>query len=202
MAFTNQTPNYGLPQWIGTDKPTYLIDQNGAYLKIDTEIKNANVVAQNANTTAGTAKNTADSALTASSANAQAIVTTNNALAQTNTNIQTLDNAIEQFETITVTAVSGLNLLFPRVMMNRKTNMLSINIAFQATSVTFTSNQKVFDCILPITADIPCYMVAIFGTNETKTINMLMRPDGIYTITEISGVQGGYINYTTFVNID
>ena len=39
MPFTNQTPNYSLPQYIATDHPTYLGDANDAYLKIDTAMK-------------------------------------------------------------------------------------------------------------------------------------------------------------------
>lgn len=39
MASTNTTANYGLPQYIATDKPTYLGDFNGAMLSIDTAIK-------------------------------------------------------------------------------------------------------------------------------------------------------------------
>lgn len=48
MPYTNQTPNYGLPQYIATDKPTYLGDANGAYSKIDTQMK-ANAAAAEAN---------------------------------------------------------------------------------------------------------------------------------------------------------
>lgn len=48
MPFTNQTPNYGLPQYIATDKPTYLGDANGAYSKLDTQMKaNADAAAAN-----------------------------------------------------------------------------------------------------------------------------------------------------------
>lgn len=50
MPFTNSTPNYGLPQYIATDKPTYLGDANGAYSTIDTRMKaNANAAAANQN---------------------------------------------------------------------------------------------------------------------------------------------------------
>jgi hypothetical protein len=50
MPFTNSTPNYGLPQYIATDKPTYLGDANGAYAAIDTRMKaNANAAAANQN---------------------------------------------------------------------------------------------------------------------------------------------------------
>ena len=50
MPYTNQTPNYGLPQYIATDKPTYLGDANSAYSAIDTRMKaNANASAKNEN---------------------------------------------------------------------------------------------------------------------------------------------------------
>lgn len=50
MPYTNQTPNYGLPQYISTDKPTYLGDMNGAYSKVDTQMKaNADAAAATQN---------------------------------------------------------------------------------------------------------------------------------------------------------
>lgn len=50
MPFTNSTPNYGLPQYIATDKPTYLGDANGAYSTIDTRMKaNENAATANQN---------------------------------------------------------------------------------------------------------------------------------------------------------
>lgn len=39
MSFTNSTENFHLPQWIGTDKPTWLVDMNNAFLDIDTALK-------------------------------------------------------------------------------------------------------------------------------------------------------------------
>ena len=49
MPFTNQTPNYSLPQYIATDHPTYLGDANDAYLKIDTRMRaNQSAAATNA----------------------------------------------------------------------------------------------------------------------------------------------------------
>jgi hypothetical protein len=84
MAHSNATPNYNLPQWVGTDKPTFLGDFNSAFSAIDTGMKsnadastsavqtantadgNATNALQNANTavnTANTAKNTADDAI-------------------------------------------------------------------------------------------------------------------------------------------
>ena len=68
MAHTNSTTNYGLPQWIGSDKPTFLGDFNSAFNTIDTQMKS------NADTAAGAAE-------TASSANATAISANETAVA-------------------------------------------------------------------------------------------------------------------------
>lgn len=35
MAFSEQTAHYGLPHWLGDDKPTFLSDMNGAFEDID-----------------------------------------------------------------------------------------------------------------------------------------------------------------------
>ncbi len=45
MAHTNQTPNYELSQFLGTDKPAWLVDYNGDMEKIDLGLKAAQDVA-------------------------------------------------------------------------------------------------------------------------------------------------------------
>lgn len=55
MASTNKTTHYDLPQWIGTDKPTFLGDLNGAFATIDTQLYTAVTNAENANTNASSA---------------------------------------------------------------------------------------------------------------------------------------------------
>lgn len=97
MSYTNSTPNYALPQWIGTDKPTFLGDFNSAFSAIDTQMKanadastaatatanSAAATATSANTNATTALNTANSAASeaasATSAAASATSTANTA---------------------------------------------------------------------------------------------------------------------------
>lgn len=96
MAHTNSTENYGLPQWIGTDKPTFLGDFNTAFGTIDTQMKansdaattavatanSADAVATSANTNATTALNTANSAAT-DAATAVSTASTANSTANT-----------------------------------------------------------------------------------------------------------------------
>lgn len=64
MAHTNSTPNYNLPQFVGTDKPTWLGDVNGAMLAIDTAIAGVNATADGADSKADTAISTANTAST------------------------------------------------------------------------------------------------------------------------------------------
>lgn len=52
MAHTNQTPNYGLSEFVGTDKPAWLVDYNGDMEKIDLGMKAAQDVADAAKTEA------------------------------------------------------------------------------------------------------------------------------------------------------
>jgi hypothetical protein len=40
MSATNKTANYELPEFVGTDKPSWLTDFNGAMTKIDTALHN------------------------------------------------------------------------------------------------------------------------------------------------------------------
>ena len=90
MGHTNQTTNLHLPQFIGSDKPTWLSDVNGAMLAIDTaygtieaQASSAATAAAGAVTTANAAQTAADSATsaaaTAGTNASQALSTANNA---------------------------------------------------------------------------------------------------------------------------
>ena len=57
MSSTNKTTNYDLSQFLGTDKPAWLVDYNGDMGKIDTAIKNAADAATTADGKADTASN-------------------------------------------------------------------------------------------------------------------------------------------------
>lgn len=48
MGHTNSTVNYNLPQFVGSDKPSWLSDVNGAFLAIDTAIAAAKTQADSA----------------------------------------------------------------------------------------------------------------------------------------------------------
>lgn len=82
MSATNHTPNYSLPQFIGTDVPTWLVDVNGAFSDIDTAIKNA---ANAAGTVAGDV-----------TALENRVGTVENGLTATNQSLGTLNTTVQQ----------------------------------------------------------------------------------------------------------
>ena len=87
MSHTNKTPNYDLPQFIGTDKASWLGDLNPAFLAIDAGMQANKVAAQAAEVSAGEASALAQSANSvANSANSSAT----NALSK-------IDNWIEMY---------------------------------------------------------------------------------------------------------
>lgn len=105
MSFTNKTPNYNLPQWLGTDKPSWLVDVNGAFSSIDTAVKNAADSGSGADATAKaaleiaqTAQETANSAMEqADNANTKADssnVTAGNAQTAAGTALTNANNAL------------------------------------------------------------------------------------------------------------
>lgn len=52
MASTNKTPNFQLPQFVANDVPSWLVDVNGAFMDIDTDMKTIQDTAQSASGTA------------------------------------------------------------------------------------------------------------------------------------------------------
>lgn len=105
MGFTNKTPNYDLPQWIGTDQPTWLVDVNGAFSAIDTAISDVNVTATGAKNTADSASGLASTAKDAADAATQAATdATTAATAATNAATAATEKAAQAEQTASAAA--------------------------------------------------------------------------------------------------
>lgn len=106
MSSTNTTPNFGLPQYIPTDKPTYLGDFNKAMLDIDTNMKSIENKATSAESEIETVQATANQALE----NANTAQTTATE-AQTKADLAktTADTAINNAESARNTATQAQN---------------------------------------------------------------------------------------------
>lgn len=114
MGHTNSTPNLHLPQFVGSDKPTWLSDVNGAMLAIDTAYGTIEAQASSAATAAAGAVTVANAAQTAADGAASAAATAgtnaSQALSTANNAATTANNAYnkaESVETALNTVTSG-----------------------------------------------------------------------------------------------
>lgn len=106
MGSTNKTQYLELPQWIGTDQPTWLGDMNDAFLKIDTgyntvggnassAISQAGEAVQKATLAETTANNAKEAAEDAESTANTAQSTAQSALTTANTALTNANNAVD-----------------------------------------------------------------------------------------------------------
>ena len=106
MGHTNETTNLHLPQFIGSDKPTWLGDINGAFQSIDSAYATIEASASGA---VSTANNAATVAQNASDAAASAQTAAGGAATDAATAISTANNAAETANNAQSTAVLAKN---------------------------------------------------------------------------------------------
>ena len=122
FASTNKTANYELPQFVGTDKPTWLGDINEAMSDIDAGMhENASDIASMASDVAS-----ATAAASQASQDVSTLTTTVNTLSGTVTSVQTTANNASQ------TASSALN---TANSANGKADTNATNIATNASDI-------------------------------------------------------------------
>ena len=211
MSSTNTTPNFGLPQYIPTDKPTYLGDFNKAMLDIDTNMKNienkatsAESEISTANATATQAQATAEQAQT-SATNAQNTATTAKNTADTAqaTANQAINNIskfnltnIKKYNSLNIQSGNGSNFSFVgtpdiTVATNSDGSIAKIygNVAINITKtgtigLTFNSDLRPSE-------DITIKPAGIASNGETSTVvSMTISTTGLITIRFYVGVNG------------
>lgn len=132
MSATNKTTYLDLPQFIGTDVPSWLGDFNGAMEKIDTGYNNVDIKA-------GQAASTANSASSKADINTQSITSIN-------AELKTLKNAVQNYDNILnfnmVTCVPSPNNLKDNssMIMTQNANKTLASLKFNATMVYPLSN--------------------------------------------------------------
>lgn len=132
MSATNKTTYLDLPQFIGTDVPSWLGDFNGAMEKIDNGYNNVDIKA-------GKAASTANSASSKADINTQSI----NSI---NAELNTLKKAVQNYDNIlnfkSVTCVPSPNNLkdSSSMLMTQNTNKTLASLKFNATMLYPLSN--------------------------------------------------------------
>lgn len=156
MSATNQTTNYDLPLFIGTDKPSWLGDFNGAMNAIDTAIKGraddisslqsrmtatetvANTASSNASTALTNASNAQNAANAAQSTADNAATAASGAQSTANTAVSNAATAQNTANTASNTATSALSLANSNSSAIAKLN-LTVFENFDNTEVTSTA---------------------------------------------------------------
>lgn len=125
MSATNKTTYLDLPNFIGTDVPSWLGDFNGAMEKIDTGYNNVDIKA-------GQAASTANSASSKADINTQSINSINAELKTLKEAVKTYDNILN-FKMIT--CIPSPNNLQPdsSMIMTQNTNKTLTSLKFNAT---------------------------------------------------------------------
>ena len=93
MSHSNSTTKYNQPQFVGTDKPTWLNDVNGAMSAIDTQMKANADSATQANTNATTAVNNTGTLANLNTTDKTSLV---NAVNEVNTNLGVVSGVASQ----------------------------------------------------------------------------------------------------------
>lgn len=153
MAFTNETTHYGLPQWIGSDKPTYLVDQNNAFQKIDSEIYNANVAAGQAVTTAEGAVSTAGSAASSAAEALSTAQTASSTAADALSEAQTANTNAQAAQTAAGAAQTAAEAAQTAAAGNSITNLAPAydpTITYNVGDLV-TAEGKLYKCIVAVT---------------------------------------------------
>jgi hypothetical protein len=136
MSATNKTTYLDLPQFIGTDVPSWLGDFNGAMEKIDTGYNNVDIKA-------GQAASTANSASSKADINTQSITSIN-------AELKTLKNAVQNYDNIlnfkAVTCIPSPNNLkdSSSMFMTQNTNKTLASLKFNATMLYPLANPSMY----------------------------------------------------------
>lgn len=182
MSHTNSTPNYNLPQFIGTDKPTWLTDVNGALNTIDTQMKANADSATSASTSAITANNAIG---TLADLNTKEKTNLVGAINEANTNAGTAQNTANNASstaTSASTTANGLATYFNINTFNTATVSTSDASVVSGTVRTATNEEgslgKVYGSMLLTPNNSP-----------TITITSPFRPTSVITINELAIIQ-------------
>ena len=170
MSATNATTNYSLPLFIGTDKPAWLVDFNGAMTAIDAQMK-TNATDIQANTTSISGLSTTVSAHTTSISTISGEITTlSTGLNTAQGSINTINSLIGNGEPTTTdkTLIGAINEIYAMITGGGTTEILAANVSYDGTTSGLLST-NVQAAIDEVYAAIPASPAS---TTEVKSANI------------------------------
>lgn len=198
MSHTNTTANYNLPQFVGTDKPSWLTDVNGAMTSIDTQMKanaDANTTTAGDLTTLAGRVTTAEQNITTQGSTLQTVSNVASTASTTATNAKNKADGIESYLTLTqfntlVTSVSNVSLNWSNVReaVNADGSFGKIYGTFVATPTSTSNAYITFASSFRPTSQITINGAGFKQRNTggaDKTlyaVDMIISPDGTVRI--------------------
>lgn len=149
MSATNATTNYSLPLFIGTDKPAWLVDWNGAMSAIDGQMKqNATDILANATSISGLSTTVSAHTTSISTISGQ-ISTLSTGLNTAQGNINTINSLIGNGEPTTTdkTLIGAINEIYGMITGGGTTEIAAANVSYDGTTsgLLATSVQDAID---------------------------------------------------------
>ena len=170
MSATNATTNYSLPLFIGTDKPAWLVDFNGAMSAIDAQMKvNATDILANATSISGLSTTVSAHTTSISTMSGQ-ISTLSTGLNTAQGNINTINSLIGNGEPTTTdkTLIGAINEIYGMITGGGSTEIQAANVSYDNTTSGLTAT-SVQDAIDEVYAAIPA---APTSTEEKQTATL------------------------------
>lgn len=184
MSATNHTTNYNLPQFVGTDKPTWLTDVNGAFSAIDAQMKLNADSASGASSTATTASTNLGNITNLNTTDKTSAV---NAINEVNTNLGTVSGVATQAGTDASQAKNEITSLASYLNLNTfeaiATEDMTISGGFIfANTLNHATNSdgsvgKIYGCV---------YLTCNNANGFTLTIPTNFRPTSPITINGVA----------------
>ena len=180
MGSTNKTTNLQLPQWIGTDKPTFLGDMNDAFLKIDNGYSDIQDSATTAKSQAGQAlskatnaeNNVTEALETANTANTtagEAKTLATSASTTANTALTTANNAKEDLVDVNNVISSLTNWTQLGVSAGSRTTDLNVTAKNNST-LKMLNMYGNFNITGGVMANLTLFTLSGFAPSNTRTI--------------------------------
>lgn len=149
MSATNATTNYSLPLFIGTDKPAWLVDFNGAMNAIDAQMKvNATDILANAGSISSLSTTVSAHTTSISTMSGQ-ISTLSTGLNTAQGNINTINSLIGNGEPTTTdkTLIGAINEIYGMITGGGSTEIAAANVSYDGTTsgLVATSVQAAID---------------------------------------------------------
>lgn len=214
FASTNKTTNYELPQFVGTDKPSWLGDFNEAMLTIDTGMHDNATAIDGVESASKTATSTANQALQSVSSlsntvssQGSSITTINSTLTTQGTAISSIDGRVTTLETDNTTNKSDITDLKSITQALSSYINLNHNESFnKSNAIKFPNNSPSFINVASNEDGSVCKIYGFLAVdsisgNTYAEVQTRLRPSEDITINslEIIGYQGG--NSTWYGNV-